>query len=140
MLEQNKNRRYTLGKTERLKSTKVIQSLFLKNQTLKAFPFKLVYLIEPSTQSFSQKVGVTVSKRQFKHAVTRNLIKRRMRECIRLNKSLLDEKLNHQNITLAYMLVYSGAEILPYKVFDTKIKQLLMRLGDKLNSTLHTDL
>ncbi len=127
--------RLTFNKSERLKSRKVIQSIFVQNRHLKIYPFKLVWLTEPDEQNFSLKMGVTATKRLHKLAVTRNFIKRRMRECLRLNKMLVYNKLSNKNIKLSFMLMYIGNEIVTYQEFDKKIKQLLIRLTEKINKT-----
>ncbi|MBI9068078.1 MAG: ribonuclease P protein component [Salinivirgaceae bacterium] len=119
----------TFGKNERLKSRSTIDSLFIQNNIIRIYPFKLVWI----TNEFDLphiEVGVSVSKRIFKAAVKRNFIKRRMRECYRLNKMLLYKKIESKNIKISFMLIYVGNNILPYNEFNTKIKQLLIRLGD----------
>lgn len=133
MLPQKNNKRFTLNKSERLKSRKIIQSLFIQNKNLRIYPFKLVWLIHPSTDKESLKIGVSVSKRYFKSAVKRNRIKRVMRECLRLNKFQLLDKLTEENKTLSLMLIYTGSEIISHNEFSSKIKHLLIRLGDKIN-------
>jgi len=127
--------RLTFNKSERLKSRKAIQSIFVQNRHLKIYPFKLVWLTEPDEQNFSLKMGVTATKRLHKLAVTRNFIKRRMRECLRLNKMLVYNELSNKNIKLSFMLMYIGNEIVTYQEFDKKIKQLLIRLTEKINKT-----
>ncbi len=67
-------------------------------------------------------MGVSATKRLFKLAVTRNFIKRRMRECLRLNKPVLTE------------VLYIGNKIVPYTEFNTKINQILIRLSEKCNT------
>jgi len=121
----------TFKKNEKLKSKKVIQSIFLQNQTIKIYPFKLVWIIEPNNSS-EIKMGTSTAKRLFKLAVTRNLIKRRMRECLRLNKTILTNALNNKNIKLSFMLLYIGKEVVPYNEFNIKIKQILIRLTNKI--------
>lgn len=134
MLPPKNNKRFTLNKAERLKSRKVIQSLFIQNKNLRIYPFKLVWMLHPSTDDKQLKVGVSVSKRHFKSAVKRNRIKRIMRECIRFNKYYLLDKLNEENKTLSFMLIYTGSDIISHNEFSSKIKHLLIRLGDKINN------
>lgn len=126
--------RLTFNKSERLKSRKTIQSLFSNNQHIKIYPFKLVWLSEPNNDKLTLKMGVSATKRLFKLAVTRNLIKRRMRECIRLNKLILTDELSDENINLSFMLVYIGNKIVSYDEFNTKINKILIRLSKKCNS------
>ena len=131
MKTEEKTPRLTFNKSERLKSRKLIQSLFSENQNIKIYPFKLVWTSQPNNNKLLLKMGVSATKRLFRLAVTRNLIKRRMRECIRLNKTILTSQLSEKNITLSFMLIYIGKDIVTYNEFDTKIKQMLTRLGKK---------
>lgn len=106
--------RATFTKAERITSRKVIDQLFKKGstdgkqsaaRTFYLFPFRLLYMsqpeptvlptdqaqpeqIQPST-AIAPAILITVSKRNFKRAVDRNKIRRRIREAYRLNKSLL---------------------------------------------------
>jgi len=126
--------RLTFKKSERLKSRKKIQSLFIQNQHIKVYPFKIVWLINEDIQHPPLQIGVSASKRQFKLAVDRNFIKRRMREVLRLNKKNIQQIAISKNIQLSFMLIYIGNNIIPYKDFDSKIKLLLIRLGEKINN------
>jgi len=132
MLPNATPKRLTFKKGERLKSRKTIQTLFEQNISIKNYPFKLVWLSEPNSEIFTLKMGVSVSKRLFKSAVKRNQIKRKMRECLRLNKSIIQEKLGDEKIILSFMILYLSSELVPYEDFDAKIKQLLIRLNDKV--------
>lgn len=136
MLLKNTLHRLTFKKRERLKSRKTIESLFVQNKSIKLFPFKLVWLIEANDVELCIKMGVSVSKRQFKTAVKRNLIKRKMRECLRINKSLIQADLLDKKITLSFMIIFMGSEVVPYSDFDIKIKQLLIRLGGSIKKEL----
>lgn len=133
MLPQKNHKRNTFKKAEHLKSRKIIQSLFIQNKHLRIFPFKLVWIIHPSTDNYNLKIGVSVSKRNFKSAVKRNLIKRKMRESLRINKHILSEKIQDKNNTLSLMLIYTGSDIISHNEFNSKIKHILIRLGDKIN-------
>ena len=68
---------------EKLKSKKEISFVFDKGLSVSSFPVKLFYI--KNTGSTSSNVAFTVGKKKINLAVERNLIKRRMRECFRLN-------------------------------------------------------
>jgi ribonuclease P protein component len=136
MLLKETPQRLTFKKRERLKSRKTIETLFVQNKSIKLYPFKLVWLVEPNDAVLCLKMGVSVSKRQFKTAVKRNLIKRKMRECLRINKSLIHANLGDKKITLSFMIIFMGSEVVPYSDFDNKIKQLLIRLSGSVKKEL----
>lgn len=117
------------NKNERLKSRSTIEDLFSKNQSVRIYPFKIVWLVTDNTKAFCPKIGVSVSKRNFKNAVARNLIKRKMREAFRLNKSLLYSSIQEQNINLACMIIFTSSKMIPYNDMEDKIKKCLSRLN-----------
>lgn len=122
----------TLKKKERLKSRSTIQSLFLQNKHIRLYPFKLVWIVLPDQEHSTLEFSVSVSKRNFKTAVMRNKIKRRVRETYRLNQRLLYNQIYNKNIKLSFMIVYIGKDLIPYNEMQTKMKQLLIQLGRKV--------
>ena len=68
----------TFPKEEKLKSKILIGQLFEEGKSVKSFPLKLIYHAIQGEES-QDKVGVSVPKRNFKLAVTRNKIKRLLR-------------------------------------------------------------
>ena len=69
------------------------------------------------------QVLISVSKKNFKRAVDRNLIKRRIRESYRLNKNLLTGR---NKLLIAY--IYSIKEILPLAQIQERLVRTFKRL------------
>lgn len=116
------------AKNEKLKSKKSIDLLFSKGKFINAFPIRVIYISKSEQEGIPVNMGVTVSKKNIKLAVNRNLIKRRVREAYRLNNNELKTYLLNANSELNIMFIYTSKQILPYKEIEDKIKVLLTRL------------
>ncbi len=75
------------------------------------------------------KVAFTVPKKHFKKAVTRNLIKRRMKEAWRLHQRDYVHTLAENNLSSKIIIIYLGKEVLPYKNIEKGTKKLLRKLN-----------
>lgn len=115
-------------KNEKLKSKKAIDLLFTKGKLINDAPFRLIYLPKASPEGTPIAMGVTVSKKNIKLAVNRNLIKRRVREAYRLNNNDLKSHLKTIEVEINIMFIYTSKQIIPYKEIEAKIKVILTRL------------
>ncbi|MCG8309404.1 MAG: ribonuclease P protein component [Cytophagales bacterium] len=117
---------FTLKKREILRSKKEIKELFENGSSFFLYPFK-VYA-QPNPNADTNRILFSVSKRNFKRAVDRNLIRRRMREAYRLNKNVLRSS-EKDSLSLSIALVYISKFKLSYTDIENKLKQVFHRLN-----------
>ncbi|CAM4054055.1 ribonuclease P protein component [Flavobacterium weaverense] len=108
-------------KNEKLKSKITIGLLFTEGKSVSKYPLRLVYKAGTFGEGEKIKMGVSVSKRNFKKAVDRNYFKRILRETYRLNKHLLIDNLDQP---YSFMFFYQTKDRLSYDEINTKTIQL----------------
>ena len=125
--------KFTYPKTEKLKSKTTIDLLFSKGKSVSKYPLRLVFVESdygiPEDSDQKLKMGVSVSKKYFKHAVDRNYFKRVLRETYRLNKHILIDNLDKK---YAFMFFYQTKERLTYEEIHTKTIQLFEKFVQQL--------
>lgn len=114
----------TFRKGERLTKEKSIQELFEKGSSFYLFPFKVFFLVNPDKEYPTNQALVSVSKKNFRRAVDRNLIKRRIREAYRLQKEGLSAP-----TPLMLGFIYTHKEILVFDEMKKKVLQALHKLS-----------
>lgn len=117
-----------LPKAEKLKHEKLIKQLFDKGKRVKAFPLGLIYLDAELHGHTAIQVGFSVPKRIHKLAVTRNRLKRLMREVYRKNKHdfIIEDR------SYAMMLIYTGKSTFSYTEMEESFKKLNTRFHKEL--------
>jgi ribonuclease P protein component len=120
----------TYERSERLKSAKIIGSLFREGNSFAAYPLRVVWAPTQAGPAGRATMAVSVSKKRFKTAVARNRVKRLMREAYRLHKHMLYEQLEARNEHLSIMISYIGQEILTYKEVEKGVLKMLRKLEE----------
>jgi len=117
---------FSFHKDERLCSKKVIDKLFAEGKSVFAYPIKIVYLETIHSGKYPIQAAFTVGKRNFKRAVQRNLIKRRMREAYRLNKLKVYSEIGDKQV--AVFFIFTGKTIPDYCQIELAVKKGMNKL------------
>ena len=110
----------TLPKAERLCGKTAVASLFEAGKSISAGCLRCKYLVR--ADEAPSRIVVSVPKRNFKRAVRRNLLKRRMREAYRRQKDLLVPSVD-------VLFIYTSSEVQPYEVVYADMAKLLQALS-----------
>lgn len=124
--------KHTLGKDQRLKSRKRIETIFKDGKRFSVFPFRIFFQTEKSGK-YELQIGVGVSGKLFKKAVDRNRIKRLIKESWRVQVTSLEEKLVSEENSLFVFIIYTAGEMLPYKEVYKEISTVITKLEEKLS-------
>lgn len=119
---------FTLSAQERIKSRKNIETLFRSGKAFFVYPYKVIYLFESDGNPTPLQFMVSVPKKQFKHAVDRNRIKRQIREAWRTQNIDLKHQIEEKKTTLQVAFLYQTKEMLPYSDLQKAILKAIGRL------------
>ena len=123
-------RKNTFPLKEHLKSKSVIDRLYAEGASVTSYPLRAVFLEQSADkQESTAAILISVAKRRFRHAVDRNLMKRRIREAYRTEKHQFVESLENNNLKMAVAILY----------IDTKKSSTLFlrkKMGKLLSSIL----
>lgn len=129
---------FTFSRHERLKSRTLIGRLFRGGNSFIAYPLRVVWVplneedrIKSGISDHRAQVAVSVSKRHFKTAVSRNRMKRRIREAYRLHKQELYAKLAEKDQSIAFMLILLAKEEVPYAEIEAGIRKMVRKINDE---------
>jgi len=124
----------TFKKEERLCSKKSLDLLFKNGSSFLVYPFRITYLFIDVPHQYPAQVVINVAKKRYKHAVDRNLIKRRTREAYRLQKEeFLYSYLSNQTSLLLLSLQFIGKEKYEYTFLEKKLGLAFKKLMSLIN-------
>lgn len=119
---------------EHLKNKSIIDRLYATGASATAFPLRAVFMELPcDSPHTTASILISVAKRRFRHAVDRNLIKRRIREAYRLNKQPFIATLNAENKKMAVAIIYIDTKHNSTEFLKKKMQKLLSSIIEKNN-------
>ncbi|MGY4384468.1 ribonuclease P protein component [Pedobacter sp. UYP24] len=119
----------TFTKEERLCSKKLLDLLFKNGSSFLLYPFRISYLPIRATHQYPVQVVINVSKKRYKRAVDRNLIKRRIREAYRLQKELqLYTSISVSGTLVLLSIQFVGKQIYDFSFFEKKLALVMKKL------------
>ena len=115
----------TLPKSERLCGLTAVGTLFEHGKGLSVGCLRVKYLPREDSPEEPARIVVSVPKRSFKRAVKRNLLKRRIRESYRRQKSILPAGVD-------VLFIYTLPTVLPYDAVYADMTAALTAIADAL--------
>ena len=131
-----KVKKFGFSKEERLCHQKQIEELFSSGKSFSVYPFRFVWKLAKTGDKFPVKLMISVSKKGLRRAVKRNLVKRRIREAYRINKHMLYEFLEENDIQINLAVLYHQKEIVSFNQVDEKVRKGLEILKKNILSSL----
>ncbi len=124
-------------KNNRLYIEREIETLFKEGVSHFIYPIKILYLTYPLKDG-DYKVLISVSKRNFKRAVDRNLIKRRTKEAFRKNSFHIRKSLEGKKLGVYIAFIYVSKVIIDYNEIENLVIKQILYLSNHIDGIEQT--
>lgn len=127
----------TFHKEERLCSSRLIDMLFSSgDRSTGSFPVRLVWCFLPDSEPVGVQVLISAPKRNFKHAVDRNRIKRQIREFYRMNGGPLKDISVNCGRGIGIAFLFNDHRLWPSDELDRRLENAFGKLVEKVSQTV----
>ena len=111
---------------EHLKSKNVIEQIYANGASVTVYPLRASFIEQPQEeQEPTAAILINVSKKRFRHAVDRNLVKRRIREAYRTSKHPFVDALQAKGKKMAVAILYIDTRHNSTEFIKRKMEKLL---------------
>jgi ribonuclease P protein component len=125
---------FAYSKKERLRSKILIDKIFENGQKLYNSNLKIIWLAHILPEQVPVQSLVSVSKRRFKRANKRNLLKRRLREAFRKNKNDFYKSIENEGIQIALVIIYNSDSLSDFKAIEKNLLTAFGNIKSKISS------
>ncbi|NUM31381.1 MAG: ribonuclease P protein component [Bacteroidetes bacterium] len=123
---------YSLSKGEILSSTKLIEKIFKREgEMISKFPLSFIFIKHDFEEKTKAKILFSVSSKKIKKAHDRNRIKRLMKECYRLYKPELYNKIDSNKYI--FCMSYNSHKLCEFDEINKKYNILLNEFYKKIS-------
>lgn len=123
-----------LYKYEKLCSRTAINNIFVRGKSVICYPLRAAFSIAADTGTPVQFL-VSIPKKKIRKAVNRVLLRRRVREAYRLNRSELVSHIKAKGCSLKVAFLYLSDEIADYAVIDAKMQALMKKINEAVDKS-----
>lgn len=124
---------FTFSKEERLCNKRLISGLYHNGSSFLVYPLRIQWQVVEQREPISSQVLFSVPKRTFKKAVSRNVLKRRIREAYRLHRQAVFTGSFLPGKTLLIAFHYIAKDELAYATIEKKMITALDKLLININ-------
>ena len=118
----------SFGKEYKLCRRKLIDGVVKTGKVVKQYPFVVHFLEVDEKLDAPFQITISAPKRNFRKAHDRNRIKRLMRETIRFNKMILEDKISKSQKNIIMFMVYTSKEEIPFTTLMKKNELLFEQI------------
>jgi ribonuclease P protein component len=123
---------FTYPKSERLCSKILIEKIFETGYKQYNSLFKVLWLPINFENHVPVQSLISISKRRFKRANKRNLLKRRIKEAFRKNKNILYTAVNQAGIQLGIVIIYNSNNLSNYQSLEAELLNIFEILNNRI--------